>query len=571
MALYFIIIIILYENKSRLIENMLDKLGFKKRTHVGIAVSMNNTIELMCIDNKTKSVVNFVTGNIKYNSAIREIIDFEELAEVVENLFEEAGLTPNECAVSLTLPNVCFGLTPLENDSEQGYIVENLQAELEDLYIFKRNDPIISYSLIQDGTSKSAQKILYSAVQSKIVIKLLDIFDNLGIEVERIDTSYSSILRAVKYCDKFTKYNQSEERAAVLLITSNSCCAFNLKGGLVLDYKEQPLAVKSFSPEEVFATITNFVGHITEDFIPQSLLIISETDDVNPELLTERLSFSGEIDYVGLNTNTDDQLISTEMFVGDNDQNILQYMTLEVIGAAAASFEEYSIDINFVPEERLKKNIVQVGGYEIEFIRFILVVLLSAILFGAIFGFVIKSFLTSQTENQSIENQNASEEITAFENRIKKGGGESSANVFPIMQKIINSNKNIVNAYTSLSTEIPDSIYIRKFVTNDSGGIGIIGESTNSEDVEKFLSKLKDKNENLMVAKLSVNTKNDPIPGKIPNGFTFELKTSDADVNLHEDDNVQGVIQNTMSSVQSRSFMPSGMNTTMAPPPAPVI
>ena len=111
---------------------LLENLGFKKRIHVGISLSANNFIELVCVDKNTKSVVNYSSSNIKYNSAIREIIDFDEFNEVLQDLFEDAGLDPTECSVTLNLPNVHFGITSLENASETPYIVENLQSEIED-------------------------------------------------------------------------------------------------------------------------------------------------------------------------------------------------------------------------------------------------------------------------------------------------------------------------------------------------------------------------------------------------------------------------------------------------------
>ena len=70
---------------------LLENLGFKKRIHVGISLSANNFIELVCVDKNTKSVVNYSSSNIKYNSAIREIIDFDEFNEVLQDLFEDAG------------------------------------------------------------------------------------------------------------------------------------------------------------------------------------------------------------------------------------------------------------------------------------------------------------------------------------------------------------------------------------------------------------------------------------------------------------------------------------------------
>ena len=222
---------------------MLDKLGFRKRVHVGISISVNNVVELMYVDKKNKGVSRYATGNIKYNSAIREIIDMEEFSDVIQNLFQMADLEPSECAVTLSLPNVCFGITPLENSTEQAYIIENLQAELEDLYIFKRNEPIISYSILNGASPHLPKNIVYSAIQGKVVAKILEIFDHLGIEIEKIDTSYASLIRTLKYSDRFSKFVMPEEKTALILITANSCCSFILKGGNVISFKEQPLAV----------------------------------------------------------------------------------------------------------------------------------------------------------------------------------------------------------------------------------------------------------------------------------------------------------------------------------------
>lgn len=553
---------------------MLDKLGFRKRVHVGISVSVNNVVELMYVDKKNKGVARYATGNIKYNSAIREIIDMEEFSDVIQNLFEVADLNPAECAVTISLPNVCFGITPLENSTEQAYIIENLQAELEDLYIFKRNEPIISYSILNGASAHLPKNIVYSAVQGKIVAKILEIFDHLGIEVEKIETSYASLIRTLKYSDRFSKFVMPEEKTALILITANSCCSFILKGGTVVSFKEQPLAVKSFSPEEVFSAIASFVGSVTQEEIPQSLLIVSETDDVSPELLVDRIDFSNDIDYVGVNTNADDQIISTDMCSGDNESDTLQYMSMAAIGAAVATYDDSDLNINFLPADRIKNNLIQVGAYEIEFMRYLLILLLFALALGAVLGFALRTFLAMQVENQSIENASANQEITEFENRLKEGGTVGSqANVFPVMQKIMNSNKAVFEAYSCLSTDIPDSIYIRKFVTNANGGIGIVGESSASEDVEKFVSKLKEKNDDLMVAKLSVNTKNDPVPAKIPNGYTFEIKTTGTDIDLNADETsaMQGAVQGTVDAVKNGvGSIPSG-GSNMAPPPAPVI
>ena len=551
---------------------MLEKLGFKKRTHVGISLSANNFIELVCIDKASKSVVKYSSGNIKYNNAIREIIDFDEFAEVVEGLFEDAGLNPRDCSVTLNLPNVHFGITSLDNVSETPFIVENLQSEIEDLYIFKRNEPIISYSILDSAIGRDKKNIVYSAIQTKVIVKIIEIFDNLEAELVRIDTSYSSMLKAIQFCDRFNKYVQKEERTAILLITPNSCCSFYLNGPTLIDCVEEPLAVKSFSTEEVYSTISKIATNTISKNSPQTFLIISETDEVNSELLSQRLDFQGEIDCINKSINTNEQFIDISGVSADIDSNMISYMTIEAVGAAAADYDDYPLNINFLPPERINENLIQVGEYEVDFYRFVTVTLVSAVLAAAFMCVIITTILTTKVNTMQGQNYSAEKEIEVFRKTIKTNEKTQKKDILPTLTKILETNKTVFDVYTALSTEIPESIYIKKFVTNSDGGIGILGEATTSESVQDFVKGLREKNSDLMLSKLSINSKEDPVPAKIPNGFTFEIKTSRIDVSLTDDDFLNNVIQNTQVQTQNITQQRGRKGPSpMTPPPAPII
>ena len=551
---------------------MLEKLGFKKRTHVGISLSANNFIELVCIDKVSRSVIKYSSGNIKYNNAIREIIDFDEFAEVVEGLFEDAGLNPKDCSVTLNLPNVHFGITSLDNVSETPFIVENLQSEIEDLYIFKRNEPIISYSILDSAVGRDKKNIVYSAIQTKVIVKIIEIFDNLEAELVRIDTSYSSMLKAIQFCDRFNKYVQKEERTAILLITPNSCCSFYLNGPTLIDCVEEPLAVKSFSTEEVYSTISKIATNTISKNSPQTFLIISETDEVNSELLSQRLEFQGEIDCINKSINTNEQFIDISGVSADIDSNMISYMTIEAVGAAAADYDDYPLNINFLPPERINENLIQVGVYEVDFYRFVTVTLVSAVLAAAFMCIIITTVLTTNINNMQGQNYSAEKEIEVFRKTIKTNEKTQKKDILPTLTKILETNKTVFDVYTALSTEIPESIYIRKFVTNSDGGIGILGEATTSESVQDFVKGLREKNSDLMLSKLSINSKEDPVPAKIPNGFTFEIKTSKIDVSLAEDDFLNNVIQNTQVQQQNITQQRGRRGPSpMTPPPSPII
>ncbi len=556
---------------------MLEKLGFKKRTHVGISLSANNFIELVCVDKASKSVVKYSSGNIKYNNAIREIIDFDEFAEVVEGLFEDAGLNPKECSVTLNLPNVHFGITSLDNVSETPFIVENLQSEIEDLYIFKRNEPIISYSILDSAYGRDKKNIVYSAIQTKVIVKIIEIFDNMEAELVRIDSSYSSMLKSIQFCDRFNKYVQKEEKTAILLITPNSCCSFYLNGPTLIDCIEEPLAVKSFSTEEVYSAISKIATNTISKNSPQSFLIISETDEVNSELLSQKLDFQGEIDYINKSINTNEQFIDISSVSPDIDSNMISYMTIEAVGAAVADYDEYPLNINFLPPERINENLIEVGEYEVDLYRFITVIIITAVLAAAIVCLAASLFFTSRINSIQGQNYSAEKEIEVFKKTISTNEKNQKKDIIPILTKILETNKTVFDVYSALSTEIPDSIYIKKFVTNADGGIGILGEATTSESVQDFVKGLREKNSDLMLSKLSINSKEDPVPAKIPNGFTFEIKTSKIDVSLTDDDFLHNVMPNNQMPNQ---INPNTMQTQqrnrrgpapMTPPPSPII
>lgn len=550
---------------------LLEQIGFKKRTHVGISLSANNFVELVCIDKNTKSVVKYASGNIKYNNAIREIIDYDEFTEVLEGLFEEAGLEPSECAVTLNIPNVHFGITTMDNESEEPFIVENLQSEIEDLYIFKRNEPEIRHCNFDSKKGRGQKNVLFSAVQLQVIGKLIEIFDSLQCELVRIDTSYSSLLKAIQFCDRFNRYVQKEEKTAILLITANSCSTFYLEGNIVNDLFEEPLAVKSFSSEEVYSTISKIASNTISKNNPQSLLIISETDEVNSELLASRLEFSGEIDCINKNLNTNDQFIEISGIGSDIDANMISYMTIEAVGAAASNFDDYPLDLNFLPDDRIGKNIVEVGPYEIELKNLAIACVLAGIIVGLLIGLGGKLIFGSLTNSLSEDASSSKRKVKVFKERISKSEKSKDKSIFPVLKQIIDNNTSIVNTYNALSTSIPDEVYIKKFVTTSEGGIGIIGEAETSEQVSAFLKGLKETKGDLSLMKISLNTPEDPIPAKIKNGFTFEIKTKDHEVYMYDDYEPTDLEQqNQNNNRQLNNKKNSGSRKPMTAPP-PII
>lgn len=556
--------------------NFLEQLGFKKKTHVGISVSSNNFIELVCLDKQTGAIINYASGNVKYNTAIREIIDYDEFEEVVVGLFEEAGLAPQECSVSITLPSVHFGITPVEESSESSYVLDNLQTEIEDLYIFKRNEPIIAYTINNNSRNRRERNIIYGAIQQKVVVKILDIFENLQCDVIKIESSYNSLLNAVQHCDRFSSLFEPHQNTLLVLVTANSCSTFYIEDATLFDYFEEPIAVKSFSTEEVYSTISKVVENSMTRNNPDNLLIISETDEINAEVLARSFDFQGNVDCLNKSISYNEQFIDTSLLDIDVDSDMVSYITIESVGVALSSLGNYFIDINFLPEEKKKTNIVEVYGYEVDFNRLAVLVLRVSVLSGLIVGMCGKFIFSTQTNGLRNKNTTNNQQIEVFKRQTQEIEADVTKDLFPILKKIEDSNLETVNVFTALSQVIPENIYIKKFVKNPNGGIGILGEANNGDSVNDFVKGLRETNEDLILQKLAVKTSEDFLSEtNTPRAYVFEIKTKSQDVYLDAvEENLSSFSNNqdyeNNDGTNSSNDINRGDRGALTPPP-PVI
>ena len=304
---------------------------------------------------------------------------------------------------------------------------------------------------------------------------------------------------------------------------------------------------------------------------------VVETDEVNAELLSSRLNFEGEKDYLNKSVNANDQFIDVAGYGTYIDSNMISYMTIEAVGAAVADFDEYPLEINFLPPDRIKQDMVEVGGYEVEMKKLLIVTIGFALVLALIVGMGGKTILQMQNDASSQSAGDKARQVEVFKKRVKEAEGSNGKNIFPVLKQLIDTNTNVLNVYNALSTDIPDTMYIRKFVTNSAGGIGIIGEAKTSEEITAFAKELKEKKSDLSLTKISINTESDPIPAKIKDGFTFEIKTENTDIYLNEGsplsmESIQTQINNAQGAQPARARRGARGNSrgTMAPPP-PII
>ena len=236
--------------------------------------------------------------------------------------------------------------------------------------------------------------------------------------------------------------------------------------------------------------------------------------------------------------------------------------------------KKYPLEINFLPPERINNNIVYVGPYEVDFTRFLLVLLGGTVLLALILAVIINAILGNQINSLEDSGIATKSEIKVFKESIARTEINDPKDVLPKLTEILENNKKLIDVYVSLSTDIPESVYIKRFVANENGGIGILGEAKTSESVEQFVKRLREKNDSLMLSRLQVNTKYDPIPAKIPTGFTFEIKTNGKDVVLMDDTLIQNTnsnFQDILNNIQNNNQPVVPNSGATLPPPSPIL
>ena len=150
------------------LNNILAQLGMGQRDSVYLSVTPGVGLELIQLDLSSRSVKNYAFRPLDYDEANRKIADMEDFRRAVTELFAELAIPPKS-SITLNLPMVLFGNTTLNLLLADDAITEALTSEVEQSYIFKRYDPVISWVDAPTGQSGDSRKLFYSAIQKNVI------------------------------------------------------------------------------------------------------------------------------------------------------------------------------------------------------------------------------------------------------------------------------------------------------------------------------------------------------------------------------------------------------------------
>ena len=508
--------------------NFLAKFKPDTKVTVGISVSPTMGLEIIQVDPSSNKIVKYARRDLMYNPSIREIEDYAEFKQNLIDVFNEVRILPQNAKAVLNLPNVSFGHDYLPTVLDDEGVTTALISKIEENYLFKKNTPVVSWVDVKENNRTEKRCVLYAAIQEEVLKVIQDIFNELGITLIAVENTYSSLLKTLQYTEITQEFATSHGSWNILLVSQNSYAVFSLLGYSVIEYFEEPLAIKSFNNDEVYVAISQSASGVLDKFPTDKLLIVSESNDVSAEILAMQLNQPGEVKYLECNQYAKDSIITVDL-------NILPHyvktITPEAIGAAIYCYKDFDLKLNFIQKSDYKApDMIRIAGFDLTKQQLyayvgIICIAIIAVCFGA--SKAVEAYLGKlQTQNADLDTQQQSLDSELKELQVTKTGMD----IYAAAKKIDAGLQAKVKYFYAIGADIPAQVWLTTFYADSRGAYGIKGETTAVDDVYIFYRNIKSQvpESDLILSSLSVDDEGGVIDIDVAKDLTYSFELSNA-------------------------------------------
>ena len=206
-------------------------------------------------------------------------------------------------------------------------------GELEQTYIFKRKDPIPYWFDAVVSQNADSRSVFYTAIQEDAKTEIQSIVKNLGANLISLECSLFADLRGLLKTGIANEQMNSESYPWSLMVVNNSGFKmFGMQSKKILEYYEEPLAMKSYEGEELYTTIDNAAQIALMSSPSNAIVILSQTDLVSAEILAKHLQFNGKIITIDDNKFKKEPLMDFTLDIMPENQSKI---SLTIIGSCA--------------------------------------------------------------------------------------------------------------------------------------------------------------------------------------------------------------------------------------------
>lgn len=524
------------------LNNILAQLGMGQRDSVYLSVTPGVGLELIQLDLSSRSVKNYAFRPLDYDEANRKIADMEDFRRAVTELFAELAIPPKS-SITLNLPMVLFGNTTLNLLLADDAITEALTSEVEQSYIFKRYDPVISWVDAPTGQSGDSRKLFYSAIQKNVIEDIKNTLSELGYTLAGVEISLTSVLKALAFSGLAEEQMKDGISWNLMLVSPNGYSICSMVGKNIIDYYEEPLAIKSFEGDEIYNAISASAQITLMSYPANYLYIVSETDLVSAEFLAKKIPADCRVNFLENNSFKKQDAIPVSLEVLEETAHKI---SLEAIGIAVGNAVNMPIKFNFMastgesdvdnPDEPVH---VVLGSTEFDISPSVAtkvsVLIAIVIMIPALAAFFGIPMIQNQKQAQLDEANSKLEQTNAEIKKIQDA--QNKSNDFDVnseIKRVLGNNRAKLMAYTALGESVPKNLWVTYFVAKDDGKIDIKGEAKNVEDIYLFFRNMKDSliNTQLKLHKLQMKTDSVDEAVNTSNNYEFEITNmTDSELN----------------------------------------
>lgn len=495
------------------LNNILSQLGSRNsKDIVYLSVTPGVGLELIQLEASSHSVKTYAYRPLQYNESLRQIADMDAFRAAVTELFEETKINIKSNVV-LNLPMVLFGSKELPLLLGDEAVTEALTSEVEQSYLFQRYEPLVSWVDSGIQSSGDMRKLFYTAVQKNVVEEIQTILTELGARLVSVEMSLTSLLKALSYSGLVEEQMKDNVTWNLMLVSPSGYSIVSMAGKNIIDYYEEPLAIKSYEGDEIYNAI-NASAQITLMSYPANYLyVVSETDMVSAELLASRIQADVAVNYFENNSFRKQDIIPVSLEILEETA---AKISLEAVGIASqVSLQE---KFNFLGESEAfddPNELVHVVLGSLEFAvspntaRNIVAVACGIILLPFL---IIMLMLPMSAKQKQAKLDDLNTRLEQLNSQIGQKQGDlneaGNFNANKEIKKVLSNNRAKLIGYTALGESVTKNLWITYFSVKDDGKFDIKGASENVEDIYTFFRNMKDSllNTKLRIHKLEMMT-----------------------------------------------------------------
>ena len=514
--------------------NILSQLGVKTKGTVYMAVTPGVGLEMIQLDNNTKTVAAYACRPLDYNETLREPADYEQFKTAAQELFDELRIT-TKSNVILNMPMVSFGITERPLILSDDAVKESLISDVEQSYVFKRHEPIVAWTDSNSSVSNDMRKILYTAIQKSVVDNLSAALAEIGATLQGVEMSLTSLLKALDYSGATETQMKDGITWNLMLIGSSGYYIISMVGKNIVDYYEEPLAIKTFEGDEIYNAICSSANITLMSYPANYLYIVSETNMVSAELIAKNINSESTVDFLDNNQYKKQELIPASLSVLPD---YVLKISANSIGIAAPRTMNYPVKFDFIQKQVVSSGDdnepvkISIGENEFE-VSPMTAMKISGIACAILVVpvLLLLMLLPKTAQNAAARVSEINKKIETIDGEIQKISNMNNLNKFneqATIKATLENNKTKLMSYSALGASVPQTLWITYFSAKNNGQIDIQGQAESVEDVYAFFRNMKDSliNSNLRLHKLELSSNNvdDLVESDIlSQGYDFEI------------------------------------------------